>query len=300
MEKPTTESFEGGNPRPSEELLFEEEKRVIEAVSNCDIIKEPREWNPEELENALKKAIEEAGEQALKENNGIIYTTLSGGIDSSLCTAILRRILPAETRIETFSMGGNKNHPDLHFASMIAQKLQTEHHEFIPTMEQINRARSEFSELGEVEARGKYFGSGELDVFLLYKLIHEKITEESGSSPASVIAHDGIDELMGGYWGHRGTKTHGEKTDAFIKFWQELPKKHLENLSRSAALMRIKIIWPYLNPLLIEYISHIPIDDRTSKPESKMPLRSIARKYLPQEIIERRKRGQVGMLDTEV
>ena len=299
MGKSTIESFKKESPQPSEKLLFREEKEVINAVSNCDIVKESKEWSSEELENILKQSIKKAGEQVLKENKGAIYTTLSGGIDSSLCTAILREVLPEETRIETFSMGG-KNHPDLHFASMIAQKLKTEHHEFIPTIEQINNAKGEFAKLGEIEARGENFGSGDVDVFLLYKLIREKISSEGKSFPITVIAHDGIDELMGGYWGHRGTKTHQEKLDAFREFWQKLPKKHLENLSRSAALMNIKIIWPYLDQSLIEYVSHIPLDERTSKQESKMPLRAIAKKYLPQEIIERRKRGQVGMTDTEI
>lgn len=299
MRKSIIESFKKEGPQSSDKLLFREEKEVIDAVSNCDITKEPKEWNLEELENTLKKSIKKAGEQALKENGGVIYTTLSGGIDSSLCTAMLREVLPTETKIVTFSMGG-KNHPDLHFASMVAQKFQTEHHEFIPTIEQINKARGEFAGLGEIEARGENFGSGDIDVFLLYKLIREKVSNEKGSSSVSVIAHDGIDELMGGYWGHRGTKTYQKKLDAFKKFWQELPKKHLENLSRSAALMNIKIIWPYLDSSLIEYISHIPIDERTSKKESKMPLRAIAKKYLPQEIIERRKKGQVAMLDTEI
>lgn len=299
MGKPTIESFKKETPKSSEELLFKEEKEVIEAVSNYDIIKEPEKWNLEELEDILKKSIKKAGEQALKENGGVIYMTLSGGIDSSLCTAILRKVLPAETRIITFSMGG-KNHPDLRFASMVAQKFQTEHHEFIPTMEQINKAKGEFAEFGEIKARGENFGSGDMDVFLLYKLIQEKISNEGKSFPVAVMAHDGIDELMGGYWAHRGTKTRQEKVDAFRRFWQELPKKHLENLSRSAALTNIKIIWPYLDQSLIEYISHIPLDERTSKQESKMPLRTIAKKYLPKEIIERSKKGQVGMTDTEI
>ncbi|MDP2923710.1 MAG: asparagine synthase-related protein [Candidatus Omnitrophota bacterium] len=299
MGKSTIESYKKEGPQSSENLLFREEKEVIEAVSNCDIVKEPKEWNLEELENILKKSIKKTGEQALKENNGVIYTTLSGGIDSSLCTAILREVMPAETRIVTFSMGG-KNHPDLRFASMIAQTLQTEHHKFIPTMEQINKAKGEFAGFGEMEARGENFGSGDVDVFLLYKLIKEKASIEGGSFPVAVMAHDGIDELMGGYWAHRGTKTNQEKSDTFKDLWQKLPKKHLENLSRSAALMNIKIIWPYLDRSLIEYISHIPLDERTSKQESKMPLRAIAKKYLPQEIIERRKRGQVGMTDTEI
>jgi len=298
MEKPTTESFKNG-PRLSEELLFKEEKDLIEVVADMNIVQEPREWSLEELEKVLKISIKQAGEQALQENKGVIYTTLSGGIDSSLCTAMLREVMPAQTSIETFSMGG-KNNPDLHFASMIARELQTDHHEFIPTMEQINHAQGEFADFGEIEMRGKNFEPGDLDVFLLYKLIREEVLKKGGTFPVSVIAHDGIDELMGGYWAHRGVKTHQEKLDAFMRFWTDLPKKHLENLSRSAALMEIKIIWPYLDPSLIEFISHINLDERTSKQESKIPLRFIAKKYLPSEIIERSKKGQVGMTDTEI
>jgi asparagine synthetase B (glutamine-hydrolysing) len=47
----------------------------------------------------------------------------------------------------------------------------------------------------------------------------------------------------------------------------------------------------------VKYISGIPVHERTSHDESKIPLRNIARKYLPPEIIERQKIGFCSGLD---
>lgn len=278
--------------------LYADERGQLERVLGKDIVADETEWDVDGLEQRLRTAIKKAGEMALRENGGTVYMTLSGGVDSSLCLALMREELGPEARIVTFTMGGSKEHPDLHHARLAAEKFGTEHHEIIPSMEEINRAKGEFAGRGEISTRAAYFGSGDLDVYLLYKKIAQ-LVGPSPESPRSVIAHDGIDEIMGGYWPHRSGKTREEMEVAFRKFWKELPLKHIDNLARSAAISNVRVLWPYLDESFVEYARHIPVNERTSRKESKILLRKIARKYLPAEIIERRKRGQVGMLDVE-
>jgi len=71
----------------------------------------------------------------------------------------------------------------------------------------------------------------------------------------------------------------------------KLVPEHLKPLQRDADHFRIKLLLPYLQLPVINYIAGIPVDQRTSRKISKIPLRNIARKYLPSDIIERKKKG---------
>ena len=75
---------------------------------------------------------------------------------------------------------------------------------------------------------------------------------------------------------------------------------HLQPLEAKAAYSRIRVIYPYLNPRVIDYISRIPPADRTSRDNRKAPLRKLARIYgVPEHVILRPKKGFCGALDME-
>ncbi len=59
---------------------------------------------------------------------------LSGGLDSSLIASILSRLM-APRKLQTFSIGFNKNATDILAARKVAKFLQTDHHEIILPME---------------------------------------------------------------------------------------------------------------------------------------------------------------------
>jgi asparagine synthetase B (glutamine-hydrolysing) len=115
----------------------------------------------------------------------------------------------------------------------------------------------------------------------------------------TVIVHDGIDELLGGYSDHRFVPVMSEKKKAFLDRWARLEKEHLLPLEMSASHFGIEPIFPYLQSEVVRYISHIPFNKRTKPEESKIPLRSIAQKYLPTAIIERQKSGFCDALKDE-
>ncbi len=63
---------------------------------------------------------------------------LSGGIDSSLVLALLRRVYPGVS-ISTFTLAKSKNYPDMVFARKIADLFETEHNEIIISNEEYSR-----------------------------------------------------------------------------------------------------------------------------------------------------------------
>lgn len=265
-------------------------KQFFEKLEKTNILPiEKKKWSNEDLKQNLDDVFQEYGKIALEKNNGRIFTTLSGGLDSTLGLAFLRKNFP-ENEIITFSMGGNADHPDILYARMAAEKFNSKHNEFIPTENEIQEALSEYKEKFQKDEL-EVTNTGDVDVYLLYKYI-------SKFKPNTLLVHDGIDELMGGYWNHRKDVSKKEKEKIFTDYWKELVPNHIKPLIKTSDNFNINLLFPYLDQRIIKTISCIPLEDRTSREISKKPLREIAKDLdIPKEIIERLKRGQVGMLD---
>lgn len=250
------------------------------------VSKEKISYTPDELENILTASIVLCVKDSIEKNNGEICATLSGGLDSSLCLGLARKIIGSNGVIHTFTTGGSVQHPDIQFARKISNFFGTIHHELIPTEAEKEEAEKEFySYWGD-----EHLSLGGLAVFLTYKNI-------SQHGFRFVISHDGIDELLGGYWDHRKYDEEGEKIKVFEKLWATIDKDHLLPLERKASKFGVEVILPYLEKRVVEYISKIPVGERTSRETSKMPLRLIAKKYLPADVIERRKLGFCSSLE---
>jgi asparagine synthetase B (glutamine-hydrolysing) len=272
---------------------LENHQAFFKRIEKANILPtEKSEWSLEELKQNFDDVFQKYGAIALEKNNGKIFTTLSGGLDSSLALAFLRKNFPKE-EIITFSMGGSEKHPDILHARLAAEKFGSKHNEFIPTADEIQEALMEYKDKFKENNFEKITKTGDVDVYLLYKYI-------SKFHPNIMLVHDGIDELMGGYWDHRDVNSETERKDAFTKFWQALVPDHLVPLIKTSDNFDIDLLFPYLDSKIIENISRIPLNDRTSKELSKIQERKIAQELgVPEGIINRQKRGQVGMLDRE-
>lgn len=213
--------------------------------------------------------------------------TLSGGLDSTLSLAMLRTIFPA-VPILAYTIGGGEAHPDLHYARIAAARFHITHFVEIPGTVEREDARRMLTAMGDASP-----SNGAVGVMRIYALMALQGTN-------AVIAHDGIDELMGGYWAHRSERDDAATRATFENLWKLLVPNHLEPLERKARSVNICVVFPYLQRAVVECISRIPLADRTSREESKKPLCALARKYgVPEEIIARRKRGFCDALDEE-
>lgn len=243
-------------------------------------------WSLRKLEKIFAEAIKVCATTCMKSNKGKICTTLSGGLDSSFCLAKIREIFGSGVEIHTFTIGESENYPDVIFAKMVSEKFGTTHHQIIPSAEEIKSAED------EMDVICPFTQAGDVAVFIVYKAI-------ASAGFKSVIAHDGIDELLGGYWDHRKHKSCSEKEASFRYFWSRLKPDHLLPLEKKAAHFGIEVLFPYLQWEVVDYIAKIPVNERTSFDVSKIPLREMAEKYLPPEIINRQKKGFCSALDKE-
>jgi asparagine synthetase B (glutamine-hydrolysing) len=251
-----------------------------ESAVNLPVVREyNKNWKLSDLEALIFDAMLRSARDCMERSGDIINICLSGGLDSSLSLAILRWAHPHIT-IRAFTIGGSHEHEDVLAASVVAKRFGAVHYIYIPNTEEIKRARKDMNRLWY----GKQ-SDGDVGAHLLYKKM-------AARNVAFVIAHDGIDELMGGYWEHRSQSNEKEKKCVFERLWTKLTNRHLIPLERNAERWDISVILPYLFTPLVEYISAIPLDDRTSREESKIPLCRLAEKYgVPEVALKRKKRG---------
>lgn len=214
-------------------------------------------------------------------NKGVINICLSGGLDSSLNLAMIRHSFP-DMPINAFTVGSDDHHPDISLSAEVAKAYRVSHHYILtPGKTAISEAQKELALIEHSIPESL----GEVAVFLLYAFMASKDVK-------AVIAHDGIDEILGGYWSHRSPRSQEEKSAAFKKYWAELAPKHLLPLTAKAEYHWVEVFLPYLDECVVETISHIFLDDRTSHAVSKIPLRHLAEKFgVPQSVINRQKIG---------
>jgi len=202
---------------------------------------------------------------------------LSGGVDSSLLAIIATKYC---LNIPCFVVGDNIMNPDVQAAMQLAEekKLNLYVHLLNPT--EISRIQK------ETKAIYSNIYEGDDCVFAALEFASPFVTD--------LIATDGIDELMGGYWGHRDRKRFPDIKDAFKHFWDELEEKHLTPMNRSAECHGLDLIFIYLLPEIIEQLSRISLKNRIRENVSKAVWKEIALMAgVPSWIIERKKQGFV-------
>ena len=78
---------------------------------------------------------------------------LSGGIDSSLVLALLRKVYP-KVPIATFTLAGSKDYPDMFFAREVADLFKTQHNEIILSDEEYKQFLYEYNKVKQHDFKG--------------------------------------------------------------------------------------------------------------------------------------------------
>ncbi len=189
--------------------------------------------------------------------------SLSGGIDSSL---LLYFMLKIHKKITAFTIGLSGDHPDIKYSEMIAAKYPRVMHKlYIPFPDNIKREQRPGKSLGDTAVR----------MFYEFVNIHTNV----------IIAGDGIDEYMCGYYPHQ--KSPNEET--YYDFIRRLTKEHLVPLDGNSG--KVKVYLPFLDSRLISMLSQIPLSEKVDPHHRKKLMVEMAKGRLPEEIITRRKYG---------
>ncbi|KKN17262.1 hypothetical protein LCGC14_0967680 [marine sediment metagenome] len=214
------------------------------------------------------KEIENTILQVLSEIN-CNCISFSGGLDSSL---MLYYMLQVYDQVYAFTMGSSEEHPDVEYSKLVVSDLENVvHRVYIPS----------YKELEIAEFRHGDF-EGDKEVRLFYKYV-KQYTDE-------IIACDGIDEFMCGYYSHQDKPYE----DTYYTHLRELSGKHLIPLYKNSG--DVKVYLPYLDDGLISLFSQIEISRKVDKGCRKKLLVEMADGKIPDEIIHRRKYGFCDVL----
>lgn len=258
----------------------------------------------EELENVIIQNIKEIPQVPLS-------LLLSGGIDSSLVLALLRKVYP-QVPISTFTLAKYKDCPDIIFAREVASLFGTEHHEVIISDETYRNFLSEY------EKTKQYTFKGDINVYILCSLARSYST--------TIVTGDGGDECFGGYWlheyplGHKETgsvksfedihpaprkhleemvrmgfrnflfkeKAQAEDYDAVWEYFVKcLAPKHLAPLLHTANVLNINVYTPLFSDVFLNFMRTLPYYERIGRKIEKQ----LASMYLPESIVERESIG---------
>lgn len=163
---------------------------------------------------------------------------LSGGVDSSLLTAVACKV--TEQKIKTFSIGFRENkYNELIYARKIAKYFNTEHYEFVVTHEDAFQLIDEMTNLFDEP----FADSSAIPTLLVSKLAKEHVT--------MTLSGDGGDELFYGYGAYTWAK---RLANPLIDAVRNPIHKILDNLPNNT-YKRAALLFNYPNPKRIK--SHI-------------------------------------------
>jgi asparagine synthetase B (glutamine-hydrolysing) len=212
--------------------------------------------------------IEEAILQVLTEIN-CNCISLSGGLDSSLMLYYMSQVYH---EVLAITIGCSEKHPDVRYAKLAVSQFDNVFHEiYIPSS----------SEISNLEKHPEDF-DGDSIVRLFYAYV-KRCTD-------SIVACDGIDEFMCGYYAHQELPCEATYYDHLRK----LRDNHLIPLHRNSK--DVKVYLPYLDERLLTLYSQIPVRDKVDMEYRKKILVEMAKGKVPDAIIGRRKYGFLDAL----
>jgi len=251
--------------------------------------------------------------------DGPLSLLLSGGIDSSLVLALIKKVYP-DRQIHTFTLARNEEYPDLIFAREVAALFRTDHHEILLSDSEYDDFKKDYEKSKKSDLKG------DVNVYILCSI--------ASKYSRTIVTGDGGDECFGGYWlhehplGHRETgriktfedihpdpKKHLKEMvrlgfrDFFYKaksdardyedvweyFVEVMLPNHLQPISHTSAALNITVYTPLFSEDLVNFIRSLPYTDKIGRKIE----RELAAKYLPQPVIQRESIGFDQALDKE-
>jgi asparagine synthase (glutamine-hydrolysing) len=237
---------------------------------------DPPEWVFDAVRESLIRAVERcmAGRQTV----GVL---LSGGVDSSIVTAIAARHAAAQGRTLTTFAVGLDGSGDLSAARSVAEHCGTHHHELIYTAEDAIEA------VPQVVARLESF-----DPTLVHSAVPNFFVSRLAARHAKVLlVGEGADELFAGYT-HYGKIREGDLLHSeLLETLQGMHIGGLQRVDRVAGALGVEPRLPFLDLDVVELAMALPPAWKlvTEERDAKWLLRRAFDGWLPDEVLWRRK-----------
>ncbi len=228
------------------------------------------------LRESLRDVIGRAVEKRLM-SDVPLGTFLSGGLDSSIITALVRQHV---TRLHTVAVG-MEGSPDLEAARCVARHLDTIHHEYVFTADEVLEALPAI-----------IFHLESFDVDLVRSAIPCYFASRVASDHMKVVlTGEGADELFAGYRYHRGLQRSDQLQDELVRSVRALHNMNLQRVDRMTMAHSIEGRVPFLDVDVIELALGIRTDLklRGATPVEKWILRMAFENMLPGAIVWREK-----------
>ncbi|NPA44459.1 MAG: asparagine synthase B [Chlorobi bacterium] len=235
----------------------------------------------------IRKKLTQAVEKRLM-SDVPLGVLLSGGLDSSLVSAITARLFKnTGQKLHSFSVG-LKNSPDLLAAKKVADFLGTEHHEVNFTIEEGIKAIEKI--IWHLESYDVTTIRASTPMYFLSKAIAE-------TNIRVVLSGEGADELFGGYLYFENAPSLQDFQKETIDRVKRLSKADCLRADKSTMAHGIEARVPFLDKEFIDAIFKIKPEDKKQDSKIKKPEKYILRKafddkenpYLPESILWRQK-----------
>jgi len=222
------------------------------------------------LEDAIKKRLI---------SDRPIGCLLSGGLDSSVIASILVK----HGIKSTFSIGF-KDSIDLKYARIVADYLDTNHHEIVLTYDEALKAIPEV--IYAIESYDITTVRASIPMYLLCKYIKNNYKE------TVIFSGEGSDELMGGYLYFHKAPSGDAMFQESKRLVEELPDYDVLRADRCTASNGLELRVPFLDKEFLEFC--MSIDGKYRKPKDNMEkyyLRKAFEGELPESVLWRLKDG---------
>ena len=212
---------------------------------------------------------------------------LSGGLDSSLVTSILVKILrKTGKKLKTFSIGFDVDATDLAAARKVSKFLNTDHQEIIITQEEAFKAIPEV--VKAIESYDITTVRASVGMYLIGKWI------KKNTDITVLFSGEGADELFCGYLYFHYAPSIKTLEHESRRLVEELPYFDVLRADRSISQNGLELRVPFLDKMLVNYVMGLPGDYRSSQGvmEKHILRESFTKQlYLPEEVLRRRKEG---------
>jgi asparagine synthase (glutamine-hydrolysing) len=208
-----------------------------------------------------------------------VGTMLSGGLDSSIVTALASRHHP-DLQCVTVGMEGS---PDVDAARKVARHLGVQHHVRTFSIDEMRQRLPEA--IWHVESYNPSMVTG-----ALVTLLGAELAKERGIKV--VLCGEGADEILAGYLAVRDLPF-PELHEAQWTLVNNLHKTELQRLDRMSMAVSLEARVPFLDRDVVEYALNLPPDvkirEHNGRRTEKWLLRQAFSDALPHEIVWREK-----------